>query len=54
VRDGGDAVEVEQRYRVRYLPAQRLYERRCRPAEQASVVLDNRDPGQPAMLAWRV
>ena len=52
VRDGGDPAEVRRLYRARYLPAQRLYEQRCRPAERAQVVLDNSDPAQPAVLRW--
>ena len=52
LRDGGEPAEVERLYRVRYLPAQRLYEQRCRPAERAQVVMDNRDPTQPTVLRW--
>ena len=50
VRDGGDPSEVELLYRARYLPAQRLYEQHCRPAERAQVVLDNSDPAAPVVL----
>lgn len=52
LRDAGDPAEVERLYRTRYLPAQRLYEQRCRPAERAQVVLDHRDPTQPVVLSW--
>lgn len=52
VRDDGPAQEVERRYRTRYLPAQRLYERESRPAERADVVLDNTDPAAPVVLTW--
>ena len=51
-RDGGDPAEVERRYLARYLPAQRLYESACCPAERADVVLDNRDPSAPVLLRW--
>ena len=51
-RDGGDPDEVQHRYRARYLPAQRLYEAACRPADTADVVLDNRDPQEPVVLRW--
>ena len=49
VRDGADAVPL---YRQRYLPAQRLYESACAPAERAHVVLDNADPHRPVVLRW--
>ena len=49
LRDGPDAVPL---YRERYLPAQRLYEAGCRPAERADVVLDHRDPQAPVVLRW--
>ena len=52
LRDGGTPEEVAARYQVRYLPAQRLYEAECRPAEAADVVLDNRDPQSPVVLRW--
>jgi uridine kinase len=49
VRDGADALP---RYEARYLPAQRLYEAECRPAQRADVLLDNRDPQRPVVLRW--
>jgi uridine kinase len=49
VRDGPDAAP---RYRSRYLPAQRLYEAECRPADRADVLLDNTDPQAPVVLRW--
>lgn len=49
LRDGPQALPL---YRVRYLPAQRLYEAECRPAERADVLLDNTDPAAPAVLRW--
>lgn len=52
VRDDGLPDDVEQRYRVRYLPAQRLYERESRPADRADVVLDNTDPAAPVVWKW--
>ena len=52
LRDGGSPEEVAARYRARYLPAQRLYEIECRPADSADVVLDNRDPQSPVVLRW--
>lgn len=50
VRDGGDPEQVRHLYRTRYLPAQRLYEQHCRPAERADVLLENRDPEAPVVL----
>lgn len=52
VRDEGPVQEIERRYRVRYLPAQRLYELESRPIERADVVLDNTDPAAPVVLKW--
>ena len=52
VRDGGDADAVRGLYLARYLPAQRLYEQRCRPAQRADVLLDHRDPQAPGVLRW--
>lgn len=48
-RDGADAVPL---YRERYLPAQRLYEAECAPAERADVLLEMTDPGSPVVLRW--
>lgn len=48
-RDGLDALPL---YRSRYLPAQRLYEAECAPAERAHVVLDSTDPAAPVVLRW--
>ena len=39
----GSEAAVRERYGLRYLPAQRLYEERIRPAQQADVVVDNED-----------
>lgn len=48
-RDGEGSLPL---YRQRYLPAQRLYEAECSPAEQADVLLDNTDPLVPIVLRW--
>ncbi len=45
----GSAAAVQERYRERYMPGQRLYLRNCRPKEQADVVVDNNDPLHPKM-----
>jgi uridine kinase len=50
-RFGGEDV-VRERYTRRYLPGQRLYAERCRPAESADVVVHNDDPERPT-LSWR-
>lgn len=47
VRDGTDSLAL---YGSRYLPAQRLYEARCAPAQSADVVVDNSDPTRPAVV----
>jgi uridine kinase len=48
VRDAellGGAGVVEQRYRHRYLPGQRLYREQCAPAQWADFVIDTTDCG---------
>lgn len=37
-------------YRVRYLPAQRMYEARVRPGERADVVVVNERPEAPRLV----
>ena len=49
VRDGAGRLDL---YRERYLPAQRIYEQECRPADRADVLLDNGDPRAPVVLRW--
>ncbi|MEO3748327.1 uridylate kinase [Plantactinospora sp. B5E13] len=46
----GSVAEVERRYRLRYLPGQRLYRYDARPAERADVVLDMNDPLVPVVV----
>ncbi|GIG67123.1 uridine kinase [Phytomonospora endophytica] len=46
----GSAAVVEERYRRRYLPGQRLYRAEARPADHADVVLDMTDPRAPVVL----
>lgn len=40
----GSVEEVRKRYKLRYIPGQRLYYEECRPRERADVVIDNNDP----------
>ena len=47
LRDGADALPL---YRTRYLPAQRLYEAECSPADRADVVIDNTDVRTPRVV----
>jgi uridine kinase len=47
----GDTQGVTRRYRERYIPGQRLYLEACRPRQRADVVVENSDPGQPALNA---
>jgi uridine kinase len=49
----GSADAVRERYRRRYLPGQRLYGAAVRPRERADVVVDNRDPAAPRLVAVR-
>ena len=48
----GSAEAVEQRYRSRYLPGQALYRTEARPADAATVVVDNDDAAAPVVLRW--
>jgi uridine kinase len=43
---------VEERYRQRYLPGQRLYRREARPAERADIIVDMTDPQEPVIARW--
>lgn len=45
----GSVEEVRRRYRDRYVPGQRLYLSSVRPAQRASVVIDNNEPSMPAI-----
>lgn len=47
----GSADEVTRRYEARYIPGQRLYLAECRPAERATVVVENDDPAHPVLRA---
>lgn len=49
-RDAGEPEQIRERYLTRYLPAQRLYEEQCSPAEQADVLLDSTDLCSPRVL----
>jgi uridine kinase len=40
-----------ERYRLRYLPAQRRYLAEARPHEQAHIVLDNTDPTRLVVIS---
>ena len=53
-RDGklfGSIDEVRRRYRERYVPGQQLYLATCEPERWASVVIDNNNPLQPALVS---
>jgi uridine kinase len=53
VRDAslfGSAAEVRQRYGARYVPGQQMYLAEVHPERVASVVIDNNEPGRPAIL----
>jgi uridine kinase len=45
----GSAVAVEERYRSRYIPGQRLYLETVHPREQADAIVDNTNPAQPVL-----
>jgi uridine kinase len=46
----GGADAVRERYRRRYLPAQRLYRAEASPTTRADVVIDNDDPERPRLI----
>lgn len=48
----GSVEVVEERYRHRYLPGQRLYQHEAHPAERADIVLDMNDPLAPVIVRW--
>jgi uridine kinase len=43
---------LEHAYTVRYLPAHALYRAEVDPEGRADVLIDNTDPGAPAVLRW--
>ena len=48
-----DGSEMEELYRARYLPGQRLYEARVDPRQRADVVVRNEDPSRPRLVVRR-
>jgi uridine kinase len=50
----GSAEAVAERYRRRYLPAQRRYLATVLPRRVADVVVDNRDPATPRLASCRL
>jgi len=49
----GSADAVRERYQQRYIPGQQLYHAAVRPRQLAEVVVDNRDPASPTLVAVR-
>jgi uridine kinase len=49
----GTAQAVKERYRRRYIPAQRHYLATVQPRRIAEVVIDNHDPATSRLTAWR-
>jgi uridine kinase len=45
----GSADQARARYLAKYIPGERLYLAEVRPAEQADLVVDNRDPANPVL-----
>lgn len=43
---------IEERYRRRYLPGQRLYREEAHPAQRADIVMDMTDPLAPVIVRW--
>ena len=50
-RPGFDSLEeIEERYRARYVPAQRRYIDEQRPHERATLVFRNTEPAEPELV----
>lgn len=45
-----ESVDVEARYRNRYVPGQRIYLQTVRPERYADVIIDNNNPADPKLL----
>jgi uridine kinase len=50
----GSPEEVERRYRLRYLPAQRLYMENEQPLGHAHVIVENDDPTHPLVVRFEL
>jgi uridine kinase len=50
----GSPEEVERRYRLRYLPAQRLYMENEQPLGHAHVIVENDDPLHPLVVRFEL
>lgn len=48
----GSVDVIEERYRRRYLPGQRLYRDEAHPAQRADIVMDMTDPLAPVIVRW--
>lgn len=48
----GGQEAVQERYKARYLPGQRLYRAAANPEAVAEVVIDNNDPTTPIIHKW--
>jgi uridine kinase len=49
----GSVESVEDRYKSRYIPAQRIYLDTCRPESRADLVIDNNDPDNATIVTDR-
>ncbi|MBC8463071.1 uridine kinase [Candidatus Bathyarchaeota archaeon] len=49
-RDPGDKDGLSSRYKVRYIPGQRLYKEEAKPEESADIIVDNNDPHNPLLV----
>jgi len=50
LRNPGDEAEARDRYMVRYIAGQRLYQAEAEPRKHANIVIDNNDPENPVIL----
>ena len=49
----GSAAVVAERYRERYLPAQRLYGAEADPLAHADAIIHNENPDEPRLVLLR-
>ncbi len=45
----GQKNDIERRYRVRYIPGQKLYLSEANPKEKADIIIDNSNPNNPLL-----
>lgn len=49
VKGAAEVYQLEERYRKRYIPGQRIYFRACQPEQRADIVIENNDLENPTL-----